>query len=111
MIREIASGQSRALTKTAPGSREFAYFSAIAPDSRRVAYAWFNEEGYYDLRVIGLDGTGERVVYRNQEAGFVQPCAWSPDSKQILTLFFRSDNVSQIAMVPADGGRKRDYAG
>src|SRR5881392_401022 len=39
-IREIASGQSRALTKKAPGSREFAYFSAIAPDSRGVAYAW-----------------------------------------------------------------------
>src|SRR5437899_11938853 len=46
-IREIATGQNRALTKRAPGSKEFAYFSAIAPDSSRVAYAWFNEEGYY----------------------------------------------------------------
>src|SRR5947208_1180941 len=57
-VREIASGQSRALTAKPAGSKEFAYFSVIAPDLRRVAYAWFNEEGYYDLRVIGLDGAG-----------------------------------------------------
>jgi Tol biopolymer transport system component len=103
-IREIATGSNRALTSNASGSKEFAYFSAIAPDSKRVAYAWFNADGYYDLRVIGLDGTGMRVLYRNEEAGFVQPCAWSSDSKYILTLFFRADNISQIALVPADGG-------
>jgi len=103
-IREIATGLSRALTANPPGSKEFAYFSAIAPDSKRVAYAWFNEKGYYDLRVIGLDGAGMRVLFRNEEAGFVQPCAWSSDSKYILTLFFRTDNISQIALVPADGG-------
>jgi Tol biopolymer transport system component len=103
-VREIATGSNRALTSNASGSKEFAYFSAIAPDSKRVAYAWFNADGYYDLRVIGLDGTGMRVLYRNEEAGFVQPCAWSSDSKYILTLFFRADNISQIALVPADGG-------
>ena len=103
-IREIATGSSRALTSNPAGSKEFAYFSAIAPDSKRVAYAWFNERGYYDLRVIGLDGTGRRILYRNEEAGFVQPCAWSPDSKYILTLFFRTDNISQIVLVPVDGG-------
>jgi len=102
-IREISTGVSRALTSKAAGSKEFAYFSAIAPDSSRVAYAWFNADGYYDLRVIGMDGTGERILFRNEEAGFVQPCAWSPDSKSILTLLFRSDNISQIAMVPVDG--------
>jgi len=106
-IREIATGISRTLTSKPPGSKEFAYFSSIAPDSSRVAYAWFNEDGYYDLRVIGIDGSGQRILFRNEEAGFVQPCAWSPDSKYILTLFFRSDNISQIAMVPADGGASR----
>ncbi|HTM49331.1 MAG TPA: hypothetical protein VL285_11635 [Bryobacteraceae bacterium] len=103
-VREISTGHSRALTSKPPGSREFAYFSAISPDSTRVAYAWFNAEGYYDLRVIGIDGSGDRTLYRNEEAGFVQPCAWSPDSERILTLFFRTDNISQIALVPAAGG-------
>ncbi len=103
-IRELAGGQFRLLTAKPAGSGEFAYFSAISPDSRRVAYAWFNQEGFYDLRVVDIDGTKPRVLYRNQEAGFVQPCGWSPDSKQILTLLFRSDNISQIALVPSEGG-------
>ncbi|MBI3472342.1 MAG: PD40 domain-containing protein [Candidatus Solibacter usitatus] len=69
-----------------------------------MAYAWFNEEGYYDLRVVDLDGSNPRTLYRNEEAGFIQPCAWTPDSRSILTLLFRADNISQIALVPAEGG-------
>ena len=103
-IREMASGERRILTNKPAGSGEFGYFSAISPDSRRVAYAWFNKEGFYDLRVIGTDGSHERILFSNEEAGFVQPCAWSPDSKFILTLFFRADNISQIALVPSEGG-------
>jgi Tol biopolymer transport system component len=103
-VRDLSSGAVRVLTSKPPGSKEFAYFSSISPDSSSVAYAWFNDEGYYDLRVIGIDGSNPRVLYRNEEAGFVQPCTWSPDGTQILTLFFRSDNISQITLVPAGGG-------
>src|SRR3954453_7675472 len=55
-VRELASGVSRALTSKPAGSKEFAYFSTIASDSSRVAYAWFNQQGFYDLRVVGIDG-------------------------------------------------------
>ena len=103
-LYEVASGKTRLLTHKAQGSKEYAYFSAISPDSKRVAYAWFNSRGFYDLRVIDVEGANERVVYSNAEAGFVQPCAWTPDSRQILTLLFRSDNISQIVLAPADGG-------
>ncbi|MBK5293840.1 MAG: PD40 domain-containing protein [Acidobacteriia bacterium] len=105
-VRELASGKSRTLThKKTEG--EFAYFSVLAPDGKSVAYAWFNAEGFYELRVVGTDGAGERILYRNEEAGFVQPCAWTPDGKQILTLLFRKDNISQIAMVALVGGVAR----
>jgi Tol biopolymer transport system component len=80
---------------------EFAYFSIVSADGRRVAYAWKNAEGFYELRVDG------RTIYRNEEAGFVQPCAWTPDGKAVLTLLFRKDNTSQIAMVPLEGGLPR----
>ena len=105
-IRDLASGEKRRLTRSGDLG-QFAYFSILSPDSRLAAYAWFNEEKFYDLRVIGLDGSGRRTLFRNEEAGFVQPCAWSPDGKQILTLFFRKDNSSQIALVPAGGGPAR----
>ena len=104
LIRQTATGAVHPVTHKDGASREFAYFSAISRDSAKVAYAWFNDEEFYDLRVVNIDGSNIRILYRNEQAGFVQPCAWTPDGKQILTLFFRKDNISQIALVPVDGG-------
>lgn len=103
-VRSTATGEVKRLTRNSPGSGEFAYFSVVSPDSRRIAYAWHNRERMYELRVIEAGGGEPLTVHRNEERPFVQPCAWSPDGKRILTLFFRQDNVSQIAWVPADGG-------
>lgn len=105
-LLDLATRAKRRLTDnhSRGPSAEFAYFSVIAPNGRDVAYAWFNDEKFYDLRVIGIEDLKPRVLYRNEEAGFVQPCAWSPDGKRILTLFFRKDNISQIALVSAADG-------
>ncbi|MBM3735962.1 MAG: hypothetical protein FJW39_09270 [Acidobacteria bacterium] len=105
-VREVATGKMRRLTRK--GTRkEFAYFSVMSPDSKSVAFAWFNEQGYYDLRAVDLDGGAPRLLFQSEEAGFVQPSAWSPDGKWVLTLFFRKDNISQIALVPVAGGETR----
>lgn len=104
-VREIATGRSIPL---APAKqKEFAYFSIFSRDSKRIAYAWFNAEKFYELRVIGMDGEEMATVFKNPEAGFVQPCAWTPDGSHVLTLLFRKDNVSQIALVPVDGSTPR----
>lgn len=110
-VRDLVTGQVlRVTNKRRNGEQEgFAYFSVMSSDGSQVAYAWFNEEGFYELRLSNVPEPGgalslPRTVYRNREAGFVQPCAFSPDGKQILTLFFRRDNISQIALVSvADG--------
>ncbi len=107
-VRNLASGSWQAVAERPAGSREFAYFSVFSPDSRKIAYAWFNSQGFYDLRVTAAEaGAQPAVLYRNEEAGFVQPCAWTPDGKFVLTLLFRRDNISQIALVPAGGGAPR----
>ena len=85
-IRDLATGQSRTLTQQKRG--EYAYFSSISRDAGRVAYAWFNAEGFYELRVIGTDGANSQTIFRNEEAGFVQPCGWTPDDRYVLTLLF-----------------------
>lgn len=103
-IRLTATGEVKRLTRHAAGSGEFAYFSVVSADSRRIAYAWYNRERFYELRVMEASGGEPVVVHRNRERPFVQPCAWTPDGKRILTLFFREDNISQIAFVPAAGG-------
>lgn len=101
-VRDLSSGQTRTLTHREGG--EFAYFSSISRDSRQIAYAWFNSDGFYELRTIASEGGESRLLFRNEEAGFVQPCAWTPDDRYILTLLFRKDNISQIALIPVDGG-------
>jgi len=107
-VLDVASGKLRRLThKGGKAAKEFAYFSAPSRDGARVAVAWFNEAGFYDLRVVPVAGGEPRVLYRNEEAGFVQPTSWTPDGRQILTLFFRKDNISQIALVDAESGAVR----
>ena len=108
-VRDLETGESRLVTHKDPGTEtgQFAYFSAMSSDGERIAYAWFNESRFYELRTIRTDGSETRVLYRNPEAGFVQPCAWSPDGSTILTLLFRKDNISQIALISADDGSAR----
>ena len=107
-VLDTAAGKLRRLTaKPSSAAKEFAYFSAPSRDASRVAYAWFNEAGFYDLRVVPLAGGEPRVLFRNEESGFVQPTSWTPDGKQILTLFFRKDNISQITLVDTETGAVR----
>lgn len=108
-IRDLATGTSRALTRTAGGPLpgQFAYFSVFSRDSCQIAYAWFNADGFYDLRIVDLDGSEPRTLYSNPEAGFVQPTAFSPEGDRILTLLFRRDNVSQIALISTSDGTVR----
>ncbi|MEZ5396177.1 MAG: hypothetical protein R2724_25685 [Bryobacterales bacterium] len=106
-VYTLATGEKRLLTHNAENAPTFAYFSAFSRDSRNLAYAWFNDQGFYELWTIPLEGGAPRKLYSNPENGFVQPCDWSRDGKQILTLFFRKDNVSQIALVSAEDGSVR----
>ena len=106
-VYELATGETRALTRNPKEASTFAYFSAFSRDSKTLAYAWFNEQGFYELWTIDVGGGEPRRLYSNPENGFVQPCDWSLDGSQILTLFFRKDNVSQIALVSAADGSVR----
>jgi len=103
-VYDVESGEKRKLTRNAPDAETFAYFSAFSRDSSRLAYAWFNDEGFYEIWTVAAAGGEPRKIYSNPETGFVQPCDWSLDGKKILTLFFRRDNVSQIALVDAEDG-------
>jgi len=103
-IRMTESGEVRRITSNTAGSPEFAYFSVVSPDAKQIAYAWFNREKFYELRTARIGDQSVRVLQSNPERRFVQPCAWSRDGKSILTLFFRNDNVSQIALVDAASG-------
>lgn len=102
--RNLDTNQDQLLTTKPKDSPEFAYFSVPSRDAAHIAYAWFNAQGFYELRLVASTGGAPRTLYRNPEAGFVQPCAFTPDNSKILTLLFRKDNTSQITLISAKTG-------
>ena len=80
-VRDLATGETRHLTNKGSwmGSTAYAERSTVSPDSKQVAYTWFGDDFSHDLRIVGLDGSEPRVIYRNEEVDVVEPAAWSPD--------------------------------
>ena len=108
-IRDLKTGENRRLTNKGSWleSNEFANNSTISPESTQVAYAWLNKDGFWDLRVIGLDGSEPRILYRNEEISAIWPKDWSPGGKHILATFFRKDGINQIVLVSVADGSVR----
>ena len=98
-IHDLVTGKQRLLTSQTHKALEYGTYSVLSPDGRQVAYSWHNKDNFYDLRVVGLDGSNPRVVCRS-----VAPWGWSPDGKQILALFHRKDGTRQIGFVSAEDG-------
>ena len=109
-VRDLTTGENRRLTNkgTWSESSEFAMYSVFSPDGKQIAYAWYNDkERRYELRVIGANGESPRVAYTNQTVSYLAPMGWSTDGRDILVLFNRVRDTSQIALVSAADGTAR----
>ena len=104
-ICDLATGQIRQLTKRQSVGQS-TYASIPSPDGKQVVYTWY-QDGIYELRVVGLEGTELRVLYRNAETSWVVPTDWSPDGRSILTVLDRKDGTSQMALVSVRDGSVR----
>ena len=85
--RDLATGQVRLLTKKSSWeeSSDLADSFMISPDSRKVAFEWFNsKENTFELHLIGLDGSDHRIVCTIPAGGWFEPVAWSDDVTRIL---------------------------
>ena len=103
---EIETGQYRLLTHKGSwlDSDEYAQSPRISFDSRTVAYTWVNDQGFNELRVVGIDGSAERVLYRDESVPYVRPLDWFPDGKRVLAALAPKDGDLQLAWVSlADG--------
>jgi hypothetical protein len=111
-LHELGSGKDRHLTNkgTWSDSSEYAEESVFAPDGKRVAYAWFNKDGRYDLRLAGVESSGvmtPRVLYTNEDISWIAPKDWSANGKWIAVRLERKDRSAQIAMIDAADGSLR----
>ena len=108
-IKEIPTGKLRRLTHRdiSKNFYEYALVSIWSPDGKKVAYSWMNEEKFFELRIIGLDGAELRILYRNKETAYVLPFDWSPDGKSILAGLGEQQGVTKIAAISVlDGSVK-----
>ena len=109
-IHDLTTGENRRITRkgTWVASSEYAEFSLVSPDGRQIAYNWYNKDGFYDLRIVGIDGVKPRVVYSDRaHLSYIWPIAWSPDSMHILTYFSKTDGPTELMLVrPADGSAR-----
>lgn len=109
-LHNLATGEDRRLTNKgswAESPAEFALFSAFSPDGRRIAYTWDNRDFVFELRLINVDGTEGRVLYKNDEIPYVQVSDWTPDGGYVVGLLSRNDGSNQIALFSAADGATR----
>jgi len=109
-IRDLTTGEYRDLTDEGTWDEpdQYATRSRWSPDGKQIAYAWCNE-GPWELRIVGLDGSKPRVLYRgeNDQVIYIYLHAWSHDGKSILVDLKRVNGTSDIALISVADGSVR----
>ena len=111
-VRDLTTGENRRLTNKKGGRenrREYAQFPVFSPDGKQVAFGWENPQDSCELRVVGMDGSGPRVLDPGEKHA-VFPLDWSRDGKSILALLQTRSNgalARQVAVVSAADGSVR----
>jgi Tol biopolymer transport system component len=89
-VRDLTTGEQRDITDDGnlreAGPKRFCgyFFPTWSPDGVQIAYLW-NNEGSRELRIIGIDRSKPRVLYRSEDPALgIVPYDWSQDGKFIL---------------------------
>jgi len=104
-ILETATGQTRNLTKG--GWTGYPQTSRWSPDSMQVVYQWLAEPDIVELRIVGINGSEPRTLYRFKKGEWIEPADWSPDGKYILTKSFRKKDTCELELISVADGSVR----
>lgn len=117
-VRDLTTGQNRRVTDKggyikAEGEAEG---NAISPDGKLIAFTWDHwdesakKEGFFQIRVIGVDGKGERVLVNGPNI-WTEPQSWSPDGRWIAAVVQDlKSRAATIILVSPDGTQRRSVA-
>ena len=51
--------------------------SVFSPDGKQLAYGWHTPSNSDQIRVINIDGTGERILYQSDRPVWFQTHGWA----------------------------------
>jgi tricorn protease len=98
IVSALGDEPPRRLTDTA----EDVLYPQVSPDGKWIAYV----HGKREIRVVGLDGKGDRLVIRDAFGGrFGSGCVWSPDS-HFLAVVSEAGAEQNILAVEVESGTK-----
>ncbi len=105
-LLEIPSRRARPLVRSGRGETGggFAESAAISPDVRQVAYGWQNQEGRGELRVVNMDGSGQRTLFSDPGVQHARPMDWTPDADRILVCMVGYDLTVRVVFVSSRDG-------
>jgi Tol biopolymer transport system component len=87
-------------------SQRLVEYSSVSPDGELIAYAWWNDAGGIELRVVGVDGSQPRVLYGDESVNWLAPRDWSPDGEHVLA-HLTGEERNEIALVSVEDGAVR----
>lgn len=109
-IHDLETGENRRVTKKGKSWREShaqALWSLFSPDGRWLAYSWYEDNPPPELRVIRIDGSGQRTLLRAEDTDEVTVNDWSPDGKYVLASIKKPSADSEIRLISfADGSAR-----
>lgn len=106
-VRDLATGETRTLKSE--GDRGYPLGSSVSNDGRTVAFQWIPGPWQPQLRMVSIDGTGERLLIENGtlEIDYITPFDWTPDDRGILVEVAWMDDHSSIGIVSVADGSMR----
>ena len=105
-VLNLQTRERRRLTKA--GTGDAGDVAALSGDGKEIAYQWFNPAGIRELRIIGIDGSADRIIYSNPDlSNWLDPMDWSPNGSHVLAILRVGGGTYQIVLVSVANGSVR----
>ena len=98
-VKDLKTGEAWNVTNRGTWKPPMQYpdMSVWAPDSKQIAYFWFNGDTT-ELHIINVDGSEDHIICNGLGNNTPWPVAWSSDGKYILA-FNNSGNETPVDIV------------
>jgi Tol biopolymer transport system component/TolB-like protein len=105
-VRDFAAQTSRRLTDTGgwDTSSEYPEYPVFSPDGHWIAYAWFNADFKYEVRLLDSSGAAAPKQLLHGDSGWMRVHDWKRDGSAVLVLHF-SRTAGRVLWVPVAGGK------